>query len=193
MSDPLLSPEDVRRGLEDLVTALVDRGVTTHIHVVGGAAVMIQAGRQALSRDIDALYPPSPAIDRAIRAVAAAHHWPDTWLNDAVKMYASHYDADADWEVHLTKAGLTVSVATCRLLLAMKLLAARPRDAEDIALLIAAGGITDRQGAIEVFDAYYPTESLKPRAHAILDDLLPGDNPTAGDDWGTPNATHGRD
>jgi hypothetical protein len=182
VSDPLLSPEDVRRGLEDLVTELVDQGVTTHIHVVGGAAVMIQAGRQALSRDIDALYPPLPAIDQAIRAVAGAHHWPDTWLNDAVKMYASHYDADADWEVHLTKAGVTVSVATCRLLLAMKLLAARPRDAEDIALLIAACGITDRQGAIEVFDAYYPTEALKPRALAILDDLLPITDPTGGDD-----------
>jgi hypothetical protein len=58
---------------------------------------------------------------------------------------------------------VTVSVATCKLLLAMKLLAARPRDVEDITLLIAACGITERQAAFDVFDDYYPTESLKPR------------------------------
>lgn len=173
MSDPLLSPDDVRRGLEALVYELVERGASTHIRVVGGAAVMIQAGRESLSRDIDALYSPSSSIDEAIRSVAMTRHWPTTWLNDAVKMFASNYDDDKDWEIHITRAGVTVSVATCRLLLAMKLLAARPRDAEDIALLIEACGITTRQAAIDVFDDYYPTESMKPRALRILGDLLP--------------------
>ncbi len=40
MSDPLLSPDDVRRGLEALVDELVERGASTHIRVVGGAAVV---------------------------------------------------------------------------------------------------------------------------------------------------------
>ena len=93
---------------------------------------MIQAGREALSRDIDALYSPSSSIDEAIGSVAMSQHWPNTWLNDAVKMFASNYDDDKDWEIHITRAGVTVSVATCNLLLAMKLLAARPRDVEDI-------------------------------------------------------------
>ncbi|HQU26220.1 MAG TPA: hypothetical protein PLS29_04215 [Acidimicrobiales bacterium] len=69
---------------------------------------------------------------------------------------------------------MTVKVATCRLLLAMKLLAARPRDVEDIARLLAACGITERHEALDVFDHYYPTEILKPRALMILDDLLAG-------------------
>ena len=122
MSDPLLSPDDVRRGLEALVDELVERGASTHIRVVGGAAVMIQAGRKSLSRDIDALYSPSSNIDEAIRSVAMTQHWPNTWLNVAVKMYASNYDDDEDWEIHITRAGVTVSVATCKLLLATKLL-----------------------------------------------------------------------
>lgn len=70
MSDPLLSPDDVRRGLEALVDELVERGASTHIRVVGGAAVMIQAGRESLSRDIDALYSPSSSVYEAIRSVA---------------------------------------------------------------------------------------------------------------------------
>lgn len=180
MSDPLLSPDDVRRGLEALVDELVERGASTHIRVVGGAAVMIQAGREALSRDIDALYPPSVSIDEAIRSVAMSKHWPNTWLNDAVKMFASNYDDDKDWELHITRAGVTVSVASCKLLLAMKLLAARPRDVEDILLLIRACGITERQDAVDVFDDYYPTESLKPRALRILDDVLSNDDGTTG-------------
>jgi hypothetical protein len=40
-------------------------------------------------------------------------------------MFASHYDDDKDWEIHITREEVTVSVATCELLLAMKLLAAR--------------------------------------------------------------------
>jgi hypothetical protein len=88
---------------------------------------MIQAGREALSRDIDALYSPSSIIDDAISSVAMTQHWPSTWLNDAVKMYASNYDDDEDWEIQTSRAGVTVSVAACTLLLAMKLHAARRR------------------------------------------------------------------
>jgi hypothetical protein len=174
VSDPQLSPHDVRRGLDALVDELVELGATSHIQVVGGAAVMIQAGRESLSRDIDALYAPSPNIDEAIRAVAMSNNWAETWLNDAVNMYASNYDNDEDWEIHIARAGVTVSVAKCPLLLAMKLLAGRSRDIDDISLLLAACGITERQGAVDVFDHYYPNETMKQRALRILDDLLPG-------------------
>ena len=95
-------------------------------------------------------------------------------------MYASNFFDEDDWEIHITRAGVTVGVATCRLLLAMKLLAARPRDVEDISLLIGACGITERQAAVDVFDSYYPTESMKPRALRILDDLLPSDEGVVG-------------
>ena len=173
VSDPLLSPDDVLMGLEALVDELVRRGASSHIRIVGGAAVMIQAGRESLSRDIDALYSASSTIDGAIASVARELHWPETWLNDAVKMYASNYDDADDWEVHIDRAGVIVSIATCRLLLAMKLLAGRYRDIEDISLLLSACDITERQAAVDVFDHYYPTESMKPRAFRILDDLLP--------------------
>lgn len=172
MSDPLFSPDDVREGLEALVDELVERGSTSHIQVVGGAAMMIQANRETLSRDIDALYSPSADIAEAIHSVAVKRNWPETWLNDAVKIFASHFDEPEDWEIHTTRAGVTVSVATCPLLLAMKLLAGRPRDAEDIGLLITACGITTTQAAVDVFDHYFPTEVIKVRSLQILEGLL---------------------
>ncbi len=136
---------------------------------------MIQANREALSRDIDALYSPSTDVDEAIRSVAGARNWPETWLNDAVKMFASHHDEPEDWEIHITRAGVTVSIAGCSLLLAMKLYAGRPRDAEDIDLLITACGITTTQAAVDVFDHYYPTEVIKARSLQILEGLLSRD------------------
>lgn len=175
MSDPQFSPDDVRRALDELVDELVARGASTHIRVVGGAGVMIQAGREALTRDIDALYPPSHHIDEAIRAVARSNNWPVAWLNDAVKMYASDVDNDDDWEIRIARAGVVVSVARCPLLLAMKLLAGRARDIDDIARLLVARGITTRDGAMAVFDRYYPSESMKPRTSRILDDVLAHD------------------
>jgi len=96
VSDPQLSPDDVRNALDELVDELIERGASSHICVVGGAGVMIQAGRETLSRDIDALYSPSPQIDEAIRSVAMSNNWVETWLNDAVNMYSSHFDNDED-------------------------------------------------------------------------------------------------
>jgi chemotaxis receptor (MCP) glutamine deamidase CheD len=58
VSDPLFSPDTVRRGLKALVDELAARGASLNIKVVGGAAVMIQAGRETLSQDVDALYSP---------------------------------------------------------------------------------------------------------------------------------------
>lgn len=173
MSDPLFSPDAVRQGLEALVDELAARGASLNIQVVGGAAVMIQAGRETLSQDVDALYSPSSNIDEAIKAVAKTYNWPITWLNDAVTMFASHHDDVEDWKILITRAGVTVSVASCQLLLAMKLLAGRSRDIGDIVLLLRACDIVKRQEAIDIFEHYYPRESLNPRTVRILEDLLP--------------------
>ena len=172
VSDPLFTLDDVRRGLETLADYLTQKHHVVDIRIVGGAAVMIRVGRDVLTRDIDALFSSSPVIDEGIRRIAVENFWPDTWLNDAVKMFASHFDQTNDSEVWLSRTGVTVSVASPHLLLAMKLLAARPRDADDIARLIEVCGAVSRDAALSIFDAYYPTESLQPRALRILDDLF---------------------
>ena len=168
MSSPLLSPDDVTEALSELVEELVRLGAQTSIYIVGGAAVMIQAGREVLSRDIDALFAVSPALTQAISVVASNRNWSLDWLNNAVNMFASHFDTEKDWLPYIEKSGISLKVASCELLLAMKLHAGRGRDAEDIDLLIKACEITTRREVEVIFDRFYPTESLKSRSQRLL-------------------------
>ena len=157
----LFSREDVDEALQALVDELVAAGVPATIDVVGGAAVSLQVEREALTQDIDALHPATSGFTDAVARVGAARGWPDTWLNDAVTMYVSHYDTTDDWEVRIEGDGVVVRVARAELLLAMKLLAGRGRrDSGDIDRLLDACGITTLAAAQSVFDRYYPNEVI---------------------------------
>jgi hypothetical protein len=125
----LFTKAEIEEGLFALVDELVASGVTSAIYVVGGAAIMLHVERGALTNDVDVLYS-SAEIRASVRSVGAAKRWPETWLNDAAKMWASHYDGDDDWEIRFTRGDVSVRVAQPLLLLAMKLLAGRgQRDA----------------------------------------------------------------
>jgi hypothetical protein len=157
----LLSPEDLDDALRLLVTELVAAGVEARFQIVGAAAVTLQVGRDILTRDIDALYTPTPELDDVVKRIAATKNWPDTWINNAVQMFVSHYDSDSDWELHTEEQGVLVLVARSQLLLAMKLLAGRGRrDSADIDRLLDKCEIATIQAATKLFDRYYPMEVI---------------------------------
>lgn len=165
----LFTPDDVREGLRELAHELRDAGMAAKVQVVGGAAVALQVGREALTRDVDALYPATPQFKEIVRLIADRRGWPEEWLNDAVKGFVSHYDSNEDWEVFEDGEGVTVLIARPQLLLAMKLLAGRgTRDREDIERLLDDCSITGVAGAQAIFDQYYPTEVMNHRARAQL-------------------------
>ncbi|MHB1599736.1 MAG: DUF6036 family nucleotidyltransferase [Acidimicrobiales bacterium] len=157
----LFSKEGVEEALGALVTELVAEGAEATIRVVGGAAVALQVGREALTGDIDALHASSPEVRAAVQCIAEARNWPKTWLNDTVKMYVSHHDTHDDWELRIDEGGVAVLVARPEILLAIKLDAGRGRrDADDIDRLLDACGITSVIAALELFDRYYPAEDM---------------------------------
>jgi hypothetical protein len=51
----LFTSGDVRQGLRELAQELRAVGMPAKVQVVGGAAVALQVGREALTRDVDAL------------------------------------------------------------------------------------------------------------------------------------------
>jgi len=164
----LFTRAEVEEGLVALVDELVASGVSSAIYVVGGAAIMLHVEREALTNDVDVLHS-STEIQAAVRSVGAAKRWPETWLNDAAKMWASHYDGSDDWEIWFSRGDVFVQVAQPLLLLAMKLLAGRGRrDAMDIALLLEECRIGSFDDAVAVFDKYYPTERIAPKALSQL-------------------------
>ncbi len=76
-------------------------------------------------------------------------------------MYASHLDVEGDWDLCNQDQGVAILVARPQLLLAMKLLAGRGRrDAEDIDRLLEECQITSVEAALEIFDHYYPQETV---------------------------------
>jgi len=172
----LFSKDDIEEALRVLVEELVAAGVAISIQVVGSAAIALQVDREALTDDIDALYRPTPEFNVIVKRLAAERDWPETWLNDAVKMFASHYDTSVDWKLKTDDNGVMVFVARPELLLAMKLLAGRGRrDATDIDLLLKASGVTSLESAVEIFDRYYPAEVMSKKAMAQLKERFESD------------------
>ena len=161
----LFTRDDIEAGLRALVDELVAVGATSRIQVVGGAAIILRVEREVLTSDVDTLHCSTSGVQRAVERVAQAKRWPVTWLNDAAQMWASHYDTDDDWEIRFSSGGVSVLIARAPLLLAMKLQAGRGRrDAADIDLLLEECGIDSFDSAEAIFDKYYPSESMAPRA-----------------------------
>jgi hypothetical protein len=160
---------EIEEGLQALLEELAESPEYIKFEVVGGAAVILQASRQTITSDIDALFAPTLSIEEAIRRVAQRNDWPEDWLNNAVVMFASHFDQPDDWEVRFSIRNVEILVARPPLLLAMKLLAGRGRrDYPDISLLLEICEVTTVDQAIEIFDQFYPTEVLSPRTLSYL-------------------------
>src|SRR5258707_10307925 len=122
------------RTLEELASVLASRGVDAHIFVVGGAAMALAFDARRMTRDIDAVFEPKTAVYSAAREVADRLALPDDWLNDAVKGFVPGTDPEA--LPIFERPGLSVSAASARFLVAMKLRAARvEQDASDIEFL----------------------------------------------------------
>ncbi len=157
-----------------LVSELLADGATATIRIVGGAAVALQVGRDAVTSDIDALYGSSAEVNAVAGRIAEARNWPLTWLNDAVKMYVSHHDDAGDWTRWTDEGGVVVLVARPKLLLAMKLRAGRGRrDTDDIDRLLDACGIASVDDAVALFDCYYPHDAIATPAILQLEDRFP--------------------
>ena len=156
---------DIEEGLAQLVAELSRLNQLVTIQVVGGAAITLQADRGILTNDVDALFVSDSPVQAAIERVAVSRNWPMDWTNNNVLLFVSHFDQPSDWEARFTSGEAQILIARPPLLLAMKLLAGRGlRDNDDIDLLLELCGITDLEQAVDLFDHYYPTEVIAPKA-----------------------------
>ena len=144
-ADPLqLSAPEIRRLLAELDARLRKAGVSASLYIVGGAAMVLTGAREGLTVDIDAVSL-SPAVWEAAQQMAAESGLPGNWINSA----AAPYIPPREPSVRATKAdpGLKVDVAPDEHLLAMKLIASRAKDRDDILALIARCGMSEASPA----------------------------------------------
>jgi hypothetical protein len=145
--------------------------VVADIYVIGGAAMALAYDSRRSTRDIDAVFQPHGIVLEEARAVAGELGLPPWWLNEQASVYVAPGD-DAGAPHVFDHPGLRVLAASPEHLLAMKVLAARRRDAEDISYLVKHLGLSDTAEVLAICTAVFPDEPVPDRARMILEDLF---------------------
>jgi predicted nucleotidyltransferase len=162
---------EIEQYLREVGGELASRGITGEIAIVGGAFMTLVVQAREATKDVDAYFDPSsaPAIREAAATVARSHGLPLDWLNDAVKGFFVTSPATTVWAEY---PGLRVNAVTAAYMFAMKALAGRPQDAQDLRSLADALGIATAEAGLEVVRTYIPERLLTPRVRYLLEDLF---------------------
>ena len=175
MSDP--SPLLDRAGIEEAFRRLGDRlakrGVVADLYVFGGAAMALAYDSRRATRDVDAIFKPHGIVLEEALAVAAELGLPHWWLNEQASSYVAP-GGDSTASRIFDHPGLRVFAASPEHLLAMKALAARPRDAEDIRQLVQILGLHTVDDVLASVREIFPEEEPPARLRLLLEDIFSG-------------------
>ncbi|HET6810647.1 MAG TPA: DUF6036 family nucleotidyltransferase [Acidimicrobiales bacterium] len=176
----LLDRNDLLQALRALDEELGRVGVRGEVFVVGGAAMALAYDARRATVDVDAVFAPSAEVREAARRVAERLGFEPGWLNDAAKAFVPGEDPERIGVYEGTH--LSVAAGSPRLLLAMKLLAARvERDQDDIRTLYGLCGFTTAAEGIELVTEAYPEARIAPRTRFLLEELFPSHGLDRGD------------
>jgi len=167
----LLGRAELERAFTVLGERLVRRGVVADVFVVGGAAMALAYDATRVTRDVDSLFVPHGIVLEEARNVAEDLGLPPWWLNEQASVYISGKD-DPDKRRVFDHPGLRVTAASPRHVFAMKALAARTRDVDDLRVLAEIIGVESADAALQICAEFYPDEAVSPRSAAILQELF---------------------
>jgi hypothetical protein len=124
-----------------------------------------------VTRDVDAMFKPHGIVHEEAMQVEKDLGLPRWWLNEQASTYISGKE-DADRRRVFDHPGLRVMAASPRHIFAMKALAARTRDIDDLRLLAGIVGVESADAALQICANLYPDEPLSPRSAAVLRELF---------------------
>lgn len=171
--EPLLDRARIQDLFRRLGERLQQRGVVGDVYVIGGAAMALAYDARRATRDIDAVFLPHGIVQDEAHALAAELGLPRWWLNEQASVYVAP-GGDPDAPVSFDHPGLRVSTASPEHLLAMKAMASRRRDTEDMRFLADLLGLTSPDQVIAVCLRVFPDHALPDRARLVLEDLFEG-------------------
>ena len=111
------------------------------------------------------------ALTEAVKKIARRHNLAESWLNEQATTAIPGEPDRAATTVYASQF-LTVTGASPRHLLAMKLYAGREKDYDDIAVLMKIIGTTKAEDAVAICDRLFPGQPLKDRSRGILRDVV---------------------
>jgi hypothetical protein len=169
--DVLLGRAELERAFTALGERLVRRHVVADIFVVGGAAMALAYDAGRVTRDVDAMFVPHGIVAEEARQVADDLGLPYWWLNEQASVYISGKD-DLGKRRVFDHPGLRVMAASPDHIFAMKALAARTRDIDDLRLLAGIVGVESAEHALQICADFYPDEPVSLRSAAVLRELF---------------------
>jgi predicted nucleotidyltransferase len=169
--DVLLGRAELERAFTALGERLAKRGVVADVFVVGGAAMALAYDAQRVTRDVDAVFVPHGIVHEEAIRVADELGLPRWWLNEQASVYVSGRDDPGKRRV-FDHPGLRVTAASADHIFAMKALAARARDIDDLRILAGIAGIETADNALAVVGAFYPDEPVSARSDAVIRELF---------------------
>jgi hypothetical protein len=170
-SGPLLDRRLIEDAFRRLGDRLARRGVVADIYVFGGAAMALAYDARRATRDVDAVFEPHGIVLDEARIVAGELSLPEWWLNEQASAYVAPA-GDAAAPRVFDHPGLRVAAASPEHLLAMKVLAARRRDGDDIRFLVQRLGLTSVDQILAVCAEVFPDEPVPDRAKLVLEDAV---------------------
>jgi predicted nucleotidyltransferase len=172
VTTPLLTRRRMLEALGRLGDHLARQRIVADIHIVGGAVMVTEYDARDATADIDAFdYEPHGAVEQAAALVAEEMGLPRSWLNQQASGYVPR---GADWRRSHTfdHPNLHLYTIVPEQLLAMKIQAGRPTDADDIATLCQLLDITTVNEVERLTRIAFPDEELSPKGLDLARDLL---------------------
>jgi len=169
--DVLFGRAELERAFTALGERLARRGIVADVFVVGGAAMALAYDATRVTRDVDATFLPHGIVIEEARHVADALGLPYWWLNEQASVYISGKDDPGKRRV-FDHPGLRVMAASPAHIFAMKALAARARDIDDLRLLADIIGVESAGEALQICADFYPDEPVPQRSVAVLRELF---------------------
>ena len=162
------SPDLDRRKLTslfgDLAHELEFARTRVQIYVIGGAAMSMVFDRNRTTKDVDARIDAGHGVlMKAVEKVARKRGLNRNWLNEEATS-AIPRQKDRNTQTLYNSPYLTVTGASPKHLLAMKLEAGRDRDMKDVKILMKRLGMSDPAEATGIHARLYAGKPMKPRA-----------------------------
>lgn len=171
MAEPVVDQPEIRAAFHLLATKLQRRNIIGHVHVIGGAAMLLAYNSRTITRDIDAIFAPDGPVVEAVREIAREKHWPSTWLNNQAAAYAARNPGEG--LTVFDHPHLQVMATPPPHLLAMKVLAARAvRDADDALILLQHLNIRTADAVWEIVGRYFADAMISDRSRLFVDDII---------------------
>jgi len=173
--------QDIETYLADLGQALQDSRVQRPIRIllVGGAFMLTQVRNRPTTNDVDVVLkdiddltasPLYQIFKAAVRAVANSNQIPVTWINDLIGDFLRNASVVPEGVLWQHYGMLEVYIPEAEYILALKLLAGRPKDRNDTQALCQRLKVRTRHQAQQLVDRYIPNKQLQQLNH--LDDTL---------------------